>query len=159
MILTFILYWFAAFHAIYVSVTEIEWNDDQGSVEIRTKVFTDDLESGIYHLIGESVTLTSDDGLKDSGELIAQYLRDRVDININGEQVIPALIKAENQGDATWCYFILKDINGIASITIQNQILTELFDTQSNVVTVDIGGEKKYLRFSKSSEPQEIRFD
>ena len=37
----------------------------------------------------------------------------------------------------------------IERVDISNQILTELFDSQPNVVSMEIDGEKRFLRFNK----------
>jgi len=149
---------FSFFHAIYVSVTEIKFDENANKLEIKVKVFTNDLEDGILNLSGKSISLRTDDQLNSNQQLINQYINDRLGIKVNETNKPLVLLKSENEGDATWSYFEMTDVGDVRSLEVRNKILTELFETQSNVVSVDVGGEKKFLRFTKSFEKEVIIF-
>lgn len=154
-ILAYILF---TFHALYISVTEIDFDQETNKLNISVKIFTNDLEDGIYNLSKTSISLRTEEQLSSSSSLIGQYIGGRMAIKLNGKNTSLKLLNSENEGDATWVYFEVANTMEITSIEIRNQILTELFATQSNVVSVDINGDKRFLRFSKGSEVELLNF-
>ncbi len=153
-----ILAFLIPFHAIYISVTEIDFVPETNKLNISVKIFTNDLEDGIYYLTKSSVSLRSPDQITEHSSLINQYISQRMEVRLNGQEVILKLISSANEGDATWTYFEAQSIDKISSLELRNQILTELFETQTNVVTVNINDDKRFLRFSKGSESELLKF-
>ncbi|MEQ9424583.1 MAG: hypothetical protein RJQ09_09210 [Cyclobacteriaceae bacterium] len=151
--LSLLLIWY---HAIYISVTEMSQADVNEGLAIKMKIFTDDLEDGIYNLSKKSVNLSQEPG-KHLSE-IENYLQSKFELKLNDEKQLPKVTSAENTGDATWIDLEVPFENPIRSIDIDHGLLTELFDSQSNVVTVDILGEKRFLRLSKSNKKATLNF-
>jgi len=157
MILTFCIL-FNSFHALYVSVTEIDFDKDDSKLNLKVKIFTNDLEDGIFNQTGQSVSLRTNEQLKSNQLLVGRYINDHLSISVNRTNKPLSLLKSENEGDATWSYLEVDITDQIRSIEVQNQLLTELFETQSNVVSIDINGDKRFLRFTKNQQSELLEF-
>ena len=143
-------------HAIYVSVTEI--NYEVGQLTVKVKVFTDDLEDGILNATQRSVKLRSDEELTRHKSLIHRYISSHLSLVVNNTKKPLEMLRVENEGDATWSYFKTGLGEEIQTLEVHNNILTELFSTQANIVTVNISGDKRFFRLSKSDDKELLTF-
>ena len=132
-------------HAIYVSVTEVKYVNEQ-QWEVSCRLFNTDLEDGIRNFSGQSVSLRSDEEIKKQEALIADYIGERLSFfDQDGKACQLKWVRASAENDTVWSYFTLES----SSITsVENKLLVELFNGQQNVVTIEKGDEKQYLRFN-----------
>ena len=158
MILSYLIAHFALYHAIYVSVTEIKYQGETNKLEISVKMFTNDLEDAIYNQTKTRISLRTIEDLDNHASKIENYVNQCFSLKMNDQANSLKLLRAENEGDATWSYWEVPINKVVSSLEIQNQVLTELFAAQSNVVTLNINGEKRFLRFTKSSHPITVDF-
>ncbi len=135
----------AAIHKFYVSVTNVEYAEKDGSLQITTRIFIDDLEEVLNARYEIDTQLNTEDENESSNELISKYLTSKFVIRINGEHRAFEYLGREYRDDLIVCYLELQGISltEIRSIEIQSDLLTELFEEQQNVVHLKIGPKKK----------------
>ena len=135
----------AMVHKFYVSVTNVEYVEKQRSFQITTRIFIDDLDALLAERYGVKAALATENEAENSNELISKYLDSKFEIKINGVKMDHNFLGKEYQGDLIICYLEITEINldKIRSIEIRNDVLTELFTEQQNVVHLKIGSKKK----------------
>lgn len=140
-------------HAIYVSVTEVK-PAGQGQWEISCRLFNNDLEDAIYNQSGNRVSLRTTADIEKEAVLIAGYVNSRFAVAFEGEKAGKLRwLKGSAENDSVWAYFATA---GGKVVQIDNNLLTELFPTQQNVVTLEKEGKKSYFRFSADETTQAV---
>ena len=135
-------------HAIYISICEIAYEDQQLNISI--KVFTDDLEDAIRNQTGEIIAVEGKLQNPETHRHIANYLTKQVSVLLDGSTRQLHYVDSHKENDATWVNFTIEKLPSFSQLKVVNQTFTELFDTQMNVVTFTNGGEKQYLRLGKN---------
>lgn len=135
----------AGIHKFYVSVTNMEYAEEQRALQITTRIFIDDIEEVLKARYDVKAELDTEKEIKESDELIGKYLAAKIVIHINGEQKSFTYLGKEYSDDLMVCYMEITNIDlaGIRSIEIKNDVLTELFEEQQNVVHLKMGSKKK----------------
>lgn len=124
-------------HDIHVSVTDIEITDD-GDIEIVVKVFLDDLMNSVGLELGAELP----DNYTSSDDLINQFLEESFHFILNGERVSYELEDTTHSSPAVWITLTSHTDEEIETIEIENRILTELFDDQTNMVNISFEGNR-----------------
>lgn len=134
------------FHAFHTSISEIEFNAKEKTIEASIRVFSDDFEkalmkeNGGVKIIGLSkeklILLTENYLKKHFGLLNAQ--RQRKTSNYVGQEI---------EGDATWLYLEIPFNEKIEGCAFQNDILFEVFDDQTNLINFKYNNTKSSLLF------------
>ncbi|WP_282057001.1 DUF6702 family protein [Maribacter luteus] len=136
---------FTAAHKYYVSVTNINYSEKDQAFQITTRIFIDDFEALLKERYGLEAKLATDKESKMADAYIGKYLKAKFLIHINGEQKQYRFLGKKYDNDIMVCYLEIPDIpgNDITSITVQNEVLTDLYDEQQNLVHVKVKGKKK----------------
>lgn len=143
-------------HEFYVSVCEIDYNEENKSLEIALKLFTDDLEKAIEK---QGVVGYKLDDTEKSDEYLFKYLKNGFQLTVNGKKIEYTFIGKEVLLDnVTWCYMEAKGIAEVKSVEVMNALLTELFDDQKNMVHVKVGDKTKSLILRKSANKDVLNF-
>ncbi len=72
-----------------------------------------------------------------------RYLKDKINIKINGKSAEFKFIGKEYDNDILFCYLEVADVKEVKTIEISNTLLFDSFDDQQNIVKLNINGEKK----------------
>ncbi len=139
-------------HKFYVSVTNIGYSEKDDALQITTRIFIDDLEAVLLERYEVAANLDADTESKVADEYLEKYLRKKFKVEIDGENKSYDLIGKKYDNDVCVFYIELAKINldSVKYIQIQNEILTDLFDEQQNVVHFKIKGKKKSFVLLKS---------
>ncbi len=136
---------FTVAHKFYVSVTNINYSEKDDALQITSRVFIDDLEKVLEVRYGLKADLATDNESELADEYLEKYLRQKFVIEINGENRPFDFIGRKYDNDLLIYYLEVKKINlpSVTSIQIENEMLTDLYDEQQNVVHFKINGKKK----------------
>jgi len=136
---------FTTVHKFYVSVTNVSYSEKDDALQITTRIFIDDLEAVLLERYDITTKLATENESELSDEYLEKYFRKKFQIEINNEQKAYEFIGRRYDNDV--CIFYLEvpkiQLSSVKSIQIQNQILTDLYDEQQNLVHFKIKGEKK----------------
>ena len=136
---------FTVAHKFYVSVTNISYSEKDRSLQITSRIFIDDFEEVLLERFGFESHLATDTESKQANEYIEKYLKTKFLMFIDGEQRQYNFLGKKYDNDIMICYLeVLElDIDEVKTIEVQNELLTDLFDEQQNVVHFKIKGKKK----------------
>lgn len=146
------------FHAFFVTISEIEYNESQQSLEIAIKIFTDDLEKALNSRFTGKANLGTSQETADITGNLKTYLSERFAVSVDGASQICDYIGKEKEDDATWCYLEVTNLSGASSITVKNAILTELYESQNNIVHVKVRGISKSMMLKRNASSGMVSF-
>ncbi len=150
---------FLAIHTFYISITQVQYNEDTDAIEVSMKLFTDDLEKALEARTTERLYLNTEKENKKADLLLREYLKRHFKITVDDKEHEINFLGKEYEDDATWCYIEVKNIGGkLEKINIQNSTLTDTFDGQANLVHCSYKGKKKSLLFKKDSSSKDAIF-
>ena len=145
-------------HPFYVSICQIDFNEENQTLEISVKTFINDMllalkKNGVQELfIGEERENTKAD------DLIFEYLKSNFKIKVNGKAVKYSFIGREMETDVLWSYLEIEGVSKLNKIEVECTIFTEVFDSQSNIVQINDGMSIRNLLLTKSNIRDSITF-
>lgn len=145
-------------HAFHTSLTEIQYNAKEHSLEITIRLFTDDLESALTKLNnGQKVMIGGKND--NSTAVLNKYIQQHFAI-ITPQKQKKALniLGKEIEGDATWVYVEVPESAIVKDHIIYNDLMQELFDDQTNLVNFFYAGNKKTFLFNSKIKSTTIEF-
>lgn len=142
-------------HEYHVSVTRMQYNATQKTLEISIRAYTDDLEKGLS-LANENrrFVLRNED---QNNPYVERYLRKHFALADPDRQIRPfQYIGKEEEADATWLYLEVPFSGNPAGWVLKHDLLMEVFDDQVNMVNVKWGSDRKTYLFKKSQSVQAL---
>lgn len=149
---------FTTLHKFYVSVTQIEYKEDQKSLQIISRIFIDDIEEVLRKRYDESLVLVSEKEEAQINQYLDRYLQQKLSIVVNGKEVAFTFIGKEYDNDLVLCYLEATDISSLESITVSNLALMDFFDEQQNIIHVKKGNKRKSLILEKEKDKGMLKF-
>jgi hypothetical protein len=128
--------WFM--HKFYVSLTEVRYNIKTERFEISMRIFPDDLDQVLLARNGIHSQLASKMEHEEADSLLRVYLLKSFAIHADGEEISISYLGKEPESDAIWCYLESSPVKSPQSLSIRNEVLTEIFPEQVNIVQVYI---------------------
>ncbi|MBS1950614.1 MAG: hypothetical protein OJF59_000805 [Cytophagales bacterium] len=160
MIYALILSIFTALHPIHISVTEINYNEKNKTLEIISRIFTDELELGVRNQRknAELDLLEPPKGLT-TKELVKAYLEAHIKIKIDGKPVKLNYLAYEKEDISIVSYIEIENVKKLRTIEVFNDIVTEIRDDQSNLVHVTYKSPVKSVRLTRGNTSEIFSFD
>ena len=121
-------------HALYVSVIDVEQDENSKKCEVILKVFSDDLQNSIRNFSSEYQQYPTESFVKPNQNLIEKYFNTYIEIRINGEKLLLELTKSEKENDAHFLYFNSESPLQWEEFKISAPYFMELFPEQSNII-------------------------
>ena len=147
--LILILFTSNTIHPVYMSVTEIEHNSKESSLEISCKIFTNDFESELKKINTQKVDLLNSELKNKMNILVDCYIQNHLKISVNNNSVSKMkFVGFEQIEDAILAYFEIISINKVNSLKIENTILYEYSEQQINLIHVTVNGNRKSYKLN-----------
>lgn len=129
-------------HPFYLSVTEINYNEGNHHYELSFRLFIDDFELCLGNSSGSSVYLFGSKDSTRNDQLITNYINDHFKLVANNKNIELYFVGYEKEDQAVWCYFESDAELKPESINIQNKLLYEKFESQTNIIHLIIEGKR-----------------
>jgi hypothetical protein len=134
-------------HDFHTSITEMRYNPKEKSFEISLRVFTDDLEKALSITNQNKKFIVENNDKNDA--LVETYIKKHFVItNAKNQKPTINYIGKEKEGDATWIYLEMPVNGGISGSKIQNNVLIDIFEDQTNIVNIFVQNQKKSYLFT-----------
>ena len=149
----------AGVHPFHLSVCEIDYNAGSKRLEVAIKLFSDDISNGIEEATGTNIHLGEGNETESADQELDVYIGRRLKVWVNEKPVSFTFLGRENNKDAnvTWCYVESEELPEITSIKVRNQLLTEMFPTQKNIVHITVNQVKKSLLLDRDKDEEDIK--
>ncbi|NNF19448.1 MAG: hypothetical protein HKN61_06690 [Flavobacteriaceae bacterium] len=146
LLLLFLLPLFAfTAHKFYVSVTMVEYSEKEKALQLTSRIFIDDLDKLLSERYGIKAALATKKESPQADFYIDKYLRSKIVFRIDGKPVPYKFLGKEYKDDLVICYIEVPDVelDKVKTLEIQNDLLTDLFEEQQNIVHFKLRGQKK----------------
>lgn len=148
----------AAPHPFHVSVTEIDHNATEKTLEISCKIFTDDFESILAKNYNTKVDLINPPNKAAMDSLVKKYIFSHLSIRVNGRPVSFTYIGYENEKEAAYGYIEVSNVPSVSKLDITNTILFDKFDDQMNIMHVKVAGNRKSYKLDYPAKEASFSF-
>ena len=149
-------------HEFYISHTSIKHNSENQELFIRIKLFVNDLEESLSQNQNPTLGLWKNLSIENSEPYIEQYLQSKLSVSINDKPIEIQFIEKKMEtgqfieDNIITCELEACNIIAITKISIQNNLLTESFDSQVNIVEINANGIRSTLNLDKKLPEGEV---
>lgn len=143
-------------HAFHTSLTEIQYNAKEKSLEISIRMFTDDLETALTKANnGQKIMIGGKNDNSDA--ILNKYIQQHFAfVTPQKQKRILNILGKEMEGEATWVYVEVPNSQDFKSDVLYNNLMQELFDDQTNLVNIMYSGNKKTILFNAKTKTSEL---
>ena len=145
-------------HPIYMSVTEIEHNAKEKTLEISCRIFTNDFETALRQSNKGFIDLIKPKDKAAMDKLVNDYIQKHLAIAVDGKQVALQFLGYEQQEDAINSFFQVNNINSVKKISITDNILYEYKTEQISLLHVTVNGNRKSTKMVNPEEKVSLEF-
>jgi hypothetical protein len=126
-------------------VTNIEYSNKDNSLQITSRIFIDDLEKVLEERYDVQTYLSTEGESEEANYYIEKYIRSKLVLSTDGKDRTFVFLGKKYDNDLIICYLEIEDIDlsTLKTIEIENDILTDMFEEQQNIVHFRINGKKK----------------
>lgn len=138
---------FSAAHKFYVSVTQVEYSEKDASLQIISRIFVDDMEATLKERYGITARLGTPEESGLAKEYVSRYFQTKFNIEVNGAEREVEFLGYRFDKDLLVCYLEVSGIpsESLRSVGVRNDLLTDMFEEQKNLVHLRILGQRKSL--------------
>lgn len=148
----------ATYHPIYVSVTEIEHNAKDKTLEVSCKIFTDDFEKTLRSTYNTYVDLLKPKDKNAANKLVADYVQKHLLIKVDGKPVVLQFLGYEQDEEGIVSYYQVNNINTVKKLDITDNILFEYKKEQLSIIHTTVNGNKKSTKLVNPDEKASFEF-
>ncbi len=145
-------------HPIFVSVTEIEHNAKDKSLEISCKIFTDDFEKSLRNIYRTPIDLLDAKSKPLMDKFVSDYVQKHLKIKIDGKAVNLRYVGYENMEEAIYSYYQVDNIITVKKVEITDDILYDYKKEQFNLIHVVVGGKRQSTKLNYPESVAAIEF-
>lgn len=154
----FTSFFISARHPFFISVTTLNHNVKDKSLNITCKLFTNDIEEALRKLNAQKIDLINGSNKAELNTLLQNYIKTHLLITINGKASWLNWIGFEQEAEAIWCYLEIKNVNVCKRLTIENTLLYDFIKEQTNICQVEINGKTKSAKVSYPNKQLVFQF-
>jgi len=157
--LLFLLVFFAfSVHKYYLSLTEINYKKDENSLHITMRLFIDDLEKSLEANFNEKLDLDTANENPKTNKYISYYLNKNFEIKVNNKKLILNFLGKEYENNVVYFYIEIDSVPQIKTISVQNTILMDKFETQQNIIKLNMNNQKRTMILNKTNDKDLLKF-
>lgn len=149
---------FSVAHKFYLALTEIEFNQEQQSVQIIMSVFMDDIELAINNEFDIDAQISNPNQLQNIDDYFLKYLQHHFKLKVNKQEKNYNFIGKEYDGNIVYFYLEIENISKIQNLEIQNTVLIKNFPDQQNLLKTKINNTHKSLLLSNKNDKGLLNF-
>ncbi len=148
----------ATYHPIFVSVTEIEHNAKDKTLEISCKVFTDDFEKTLRQTYKTYVDLLKPKDKIAMNKLVADYVQKHLLIKVDGKAATLQFLGYEQDEEGIVSYYQVNNIATVKKLDITDNILFEYKKEQLSIIHTTVNGNRKSTKLVNPEDKASFEF-
>jgi len=145
-------------HPIFVSVTEIEHNAANKTLEISCKIFTDDFEQTLRQQNKGKVDLLDPAYKQAMNVLVNNYIQKHLQLAVDDKNVSLQFLGFEQQEEGIISYYQVNNIATVKKLIVIDNILYETKPQQMQIIHVIVNGNRKSTRLNNPDEMASFQF-
>lgn len=147
-----------AHHPIYVSVTEIEHNAKDKTLEISCKIFTDDFEKTLRNTYKTKVDLLQPKDKKAMEKLVSDYVQKHLQIKADGKITALKFIGYEQEEEGIISYYQVDNVPSVKKLDITDNILYEYKKEQISIIHAIVNGKRQSTKLVNPEDKTSFGF-
>lgn len=157
-LLIFPLLSFSDYHKFYVSVTEIEHNEKNETLQVISRIFTDDFENVLRKRFDPAIRLGEKVETQGVNVQIEKYLNQRFAVEVDGKPLKAKFLGKEYENDMIIFYIEIPNVKEMKKIQVKNTLLLDMFEEQKNLIHVEYIGKTKSLILAEGRGTDVLNF-
>lgn len=145
-------------HPFHITVTEINHNAADKTLEISCKIFTDDFEKVLTKNYNTKVDLTNPPVKAKMDTLVKKYIQSHLAIKANGRPVSFSYVGFETESEASYGYIEVDNMPAVTKLEITNTLLYDMFDDQLSIMHITVGGNRKSTKLNYPDKELTVTF-
>ena len=145
-------------HNVYSSFTRIDWNHNDGSIELVMQTHSHELETKLSMLSGERLSFLKDADFSKLQAAMAPYARQNITLKVDGQVIDLNYIGMENQNQTIFVYLEASWTTEPQRIEYMNAMLLDELPGQINSVMAVVKGQRRGADITQSSGPADFSF-
>jgi hypothetical protein len=147
-----------AVHKYYISLTKIDFIENEKMVQITMRFFINDIENTLENRYGIKLELDTENENIKVNVYLEKYIASKFKVIINENVKTLTFIGKEYENDVIYFYLEIPDIETIKKIEVQNKMLFEEFPEQENYVKFNINQSNKTFVLRKENDKEMLNF-
>ncbi|HJW18299.1 MAG TPA: DUF6702 family protein [Flavisolibacter sp.] len=131
------------YHPFYISVTEINQNTKDKTLEISCKLFAEDFETTLNKDYKSAVDFSDGKNRALIDKLVQDYMHNHLSILVEGKPVKLSYVGFEKDKESAYCYFQVEGVTSFKKLEVVNSLLHDFNDGQINIVHVVVNGRRQ----------------
>jgi len=128
----------ALVHPFFVSMTDINYNEQSKSLEISVRIFTDDFENTLRKYHSEKIDILHPANQEKMNAYVRDYIQEHLQLKVNDKPVQLSFVGYEQQSESIWTYFEVDDVDKVNKVAIVNTLLHDYNTNQINMMHVKV---------------------
>ncbi len=147
-----------SYHEFYLSVTDINYIQEKKSLQIISRVFTDDFENVINTRYQKDFKLIPRLEVEEIDVYIEKYIRTKFSLETNRGQLSFKYLGRKYEDDMVYLFLEVENIEAFEYLSVENSILTDLFEDQKNMIHFTSNDFKKSFILEKELSKRTINY-
>lgn len=140
---------FNLFHPFFVSMTDINFNNNTKELEVSVRIFTDDFENTLSRYHTGKVDILHPESQEQMNGFVNDYIQQHLQFVVNEGLVKMKFVGYEQQEESIWTYFEVENVNDVKKIKVFNDLLHDYSDKQINIL---------HLRVNKNDQSYKLDY-
>jgi hypothetical protein len=145
-------------HPFYVSVTEINHNAKDKTLEISCKMFAEDLEQIIEKDYKTTLDISLDKDKASFDKYIPDYVAKHLTLTVDGKAAKISYVGFEKEKESAYCYFQVDNIPSLKKIDISNSLLYDFNENEINIMHVTVNGKRQSTKVNYPDKSASLNF-
>jgi hypothetical protein len=145
-------------HSLYTSFTQIDWNKDDGSVELVMQLHSHELETKLSLLVDERLSFLEDADFPKLLDAAAPFIKNNTKIAVDGTVLDLTFIGMEVQYQTVLIYLEADWPKAPYHIQFMNSLFLGDLPGQINSVLAVVGGERRGADITHATGPAIFEF-
>ena len=145
-------------HPIYVSVTEIEHNSKDKTLEISCKIITDDFEKALRQQYNTQVDLLNPKEKAAMEKLVSAYVLKHLAVKTDGKPVALQYLGYEQQEEGIVSFYQATNIPSVKKLEVTDNILFEYKKEQISIIHAIVNGNRKSTKLNYPDKETSLSF-
>ena len=126
-------------------MTNVEYSEEDDALQIKSRIFIDDLESVIKERYGVALNLATEQEIEDADDYVKKYFQQKFAVLLDGKIASYEFLGKKYDNDVAICYIEVPKtkLDQCKTLAIENDLLTDFFEEQKNIVHIKVRGDKK----------------
>ena len=149
-------------HDSHVSKCNIDFSNEEKTLQITMHIYLDDLESDIAKGgVTEKLHLLTEKEHADGDKFLLEYFQKKFKLQVNQKNVSYNFLGKEITEDLLggWFYLEVENVQELKDLKINYEILTDLYNDQQSVIKIKGPNQKKgYLLLDSKKKEANVTF-